>query len=165
MVGRRNLSHTGRDEWLTPWARRLRLPAQAGGHPPSPVVRRHKLPVVEGCDQLVFRIELRSVMALFATRSPHTAERFPLMITNTGFWNAGTSFVIRDPGFHFVSSGLCLLRSRPQLHCASSTVIPSGPVKKNSWRSWNSLSSPRTSTPLDLRFSTIASISSTAKQM
>ena len=53
--------------------------------------------------------------------------------------------------FHFVSSGLRWLRSRPQLHCASSTVIPSGPVKKNSWRSWNALSSPRTSTPLDMR--------------
>lgn len=50
-------------------------------------------------------------------------------------------------GFHLVSSGMRLLRSRPQLHCASSTVIPSGSVKKNSWRSWNSLSSPRTWTP------------------
>ena len=89
---------------------------------------------------VVFPISLRSAMALFAPRSPHAAER-----------NAGTSFVIRDPGFHFVSSGLRWLRSRPQVHCASSTVSSSGPVKKNSWRSWNALSSPRTSTRLDMR--------------
>jgi hypothetical protein len=51
---------------------------------------------------VVFPISLRAAMALLATRSPHAAER-----------NAGTSFVIRDPGFHFISSGLHFLRSRP----------------------------------------------------
>ena len=37
--------------------------------------------------------------------------------------------------------------SSAQLHCASSTVMLSGPVTKTRWRSWKPLSSPRTSTP------------------
>src|SRR5512138_2237889 len=60
MVGRqhRNLSHTGRDEWLTPWARRWQWPTPSCA------------PSIEGCARIYFGM---SVSAAYLEATVNTA--------------------------------------------------------------------------------------------
>src|SRR5262245_10481778 len=59
-----------------------------------------------------------------------------------------------------------LVRRYPRLrsHSASSTVMPSGPERKTSFRPWKSMTSFRSRTPATSSFATSVARSSTAKQ-